>query len=213
MKRVIYLLMIICISILPSCDSHVSQGRSAYKKYFNETLKDPSSFIVHSEKFTKEGEYTVNWILDIGAKNSFGGYIREAYKIKTVGDKVVSIEEYTPDPIQESDKKTFVSPKVSFVYKKKIVPGVVLVNDYINKEVTLKDDICGSPSHYDLTKFIEAINNKDNEKFNMYINLGVTIIRKGETIKIKELGNDRLGDFFLISYKGKEFYIEQSAIF
>ena len=115
--------------------------------------------------------------------------------------------------VRRITKKTFVSPIVSFVYKKKNVPSIVNINDYINKDVTLKDDICGSSSYHDLIKFIEAINNKDNEKFNMYINLGTTIIRKGETIKIEELQTNRLGGFFLISYNGKKLFIEQSAIF
>ncbi len=212
MKKILFITLVV-FSLVSCEDKPISEGRSAYKKYFKEMLKDPSSFIVHSEEFTKEGEYTVNWVLDIGAKNSFGGYTRETYKIKTTGSQIISIDEYISELSQENNKKTFVSPIVSFVYKKKNVPSIVNINDYINKDVTLKDDICGSSSYHDLIKFIEAINNKDNEKFNMYINLGTTIIRKGETIKIEELQTNRLGGFFLISYNGKKLFIEQSAIF
>lgn len=88
MKRVIYLLIFICISILPSCDSAVSQGREVYKAYFNHILKDPDSFKVYSEKYSKDGEYTVKWDLDYGAKNSFGGMIRKQVSFETIGTKI-----------------------------------------------------------------------------------------------------------------------------
>ena len=208
MKNLIILLFLI---ILVSCENaNVSAGRNAYKKHFEEILKDPKSLVVHSEKYTKEGEATVNWILDIGAKNSLGGYDRTKYSAKTVNSTLISINEYIPGII---GGKKFVSPKISFTYKAKKVPTMVNVKEYIGKEITLKNDICAADEVSNLNGFLKSIKEKNNERFNLYIDIGVLIIRKGETLKITEINKDYDGDYFVIEYNDAKMIIEQSGVF
>ena len=83
MKKI--LLLISLAFIFLSCeDSSVRDGRKLYKMYFDKTLKDPKSFIVYDEKYTINDKYTVNWVLDAGAKNSLGGMVRKTYNITTI---------------------------------------------------------------------------------------------------------------------------------
>lgn len=87
MKKIAFLFFI--IALFSSCeDSSVSSGRKLYKLYFNKILKNPKSLVIHSEKYTKENEFTVNWVLDIGAENSYGGMVRKTYEMKTVSDAI-----------------------------------------------------------------------------------------------------------------------------
>lgn len=88
MKKILFLMAMLPIVLLTSCDKAVSEGRTVYKAYFNHVLKDPDSFKVFSEKYTKDGEYTVNWELDYGAKNSLGGMVREQVSFETVGTTI-----------------------------------------------------------------------------------------------------------------------------
>ena len=83
--------LLLCISLmLLSCEpSYVDIGRDAYEQYFKSTLKDPESFKVYSEKYSEdEGGMKVYWEIDYGAKNSFGGLVREKAKFHTLGKKV-----------------------------------------------------------------------------------------------------------------------------
>lgn len=74
---------------LLSCEDHaVSSGRKLYENYFKERLKDPESFTVYKESYTKLSEHEVEWTIDYGAKNSFGGMVRETAKFTTVGNSV-----------------------------------------------------------------------------------------------------------------------------
>jgi uncharacterized lipoprotein NlpE involved in copper resistance len=92
MKKTVLLLFIsILMFVLIGCDNDVSSGRSAYKKYFRENLKDPASLVIHEEIFKKEGGHTINWTVDIGAKNSFGGMVRETYEFTTIGGKLIKV--------------------------------------------------------------------------------------------------------------------------
>jgi hypothetical protein len=83
------LFIILAALALTSCeDSAVANGRKLYEKHYREVLKDPESFKVYSEQYTKIDEYTVSWTLDYGAKNSFGGMVRETAKFKTCGSSI-----------------------------------------------------------------------------------------------------------------------------
>ena len=54
MKRLLLSLLVILSLALTSCeDQEVSNGRRLYQKHFREVLKDPESFTVYSETFTK----------------------------------------------------------------------------------------------------------------------------------------------------------------
>lgn len=91
MKKILLLMMAIIVVSLSSCDESVSNGRRIYKAYFKHILKDPDSFTVYDEKYTKEegSEYTINWTLDYGAKNSYGGMVREQVSFTTAGNTIL----------------------------------------------------------------------------------------------------------------------------
>jgi hypothetical protein len=81
------LLTLFAVILLSSCESSVVRGgRNAYKTYMKENLKDPESLKIYSEKITREGDYTVVFDVEFGAKNNLGGYGRESIQFKTVGD-------------------------------------------------------------------------------------------------------------------------------
>lgn len=67
------LLSLVMLLIMLSCDNPVSKGRKLYRAYFRKELKDRDFFKVYRESYTKEGDYTINWVLVCDAKNSFGG--------------------------------------------------------------------------------------------------------------------------------------------
>ena len=84
-----FLVFVIIILALASCeDSEVAKGRRIYKKYFKEVLKDPSSFVVYKEDFKKDGSSIVEWTIEYGAKNSFGGMVRKTVEFKTVNNAI-----------------------------------------------------------------------------------------------------------------------------
>lgn len=85
MKKILFTIIgLSALFCMSSCDEAVYKGRKVYKAYFDYTLKDPESFKVYSEKYTKDGDFTVNWELDYGAKNSLGGMVREKATFTTV---------------------------------------------------------------------------------------------------------------------------------
>lgn len=89
MKKALLLILVATLQIitLSSCDEAVYKGRKVYKAYFDYILKDPKSFKVYNEKYTKEGA-TVNWELDYGAKNSLGGMVRKNVSFTTIGTAI-----------------------------------------------------------------------------------------------------------------------------
>ena len=88
MKKILLLMTAILLLSLSSCDESASNGRRIYKAYFKHILKDPGSFTVYDEKYTKDGEYTVNWKLDYGAKNSYDSMVREQVSFTTIGNSI-----------------------------------------------------------------------------------------------------------------------------
>lgn len=92
MKKIILpIIIVLVLGALFSIDYYapVFQGRKAYKEFFRKSLKDPESLKIYSEKYEKESgsTYTIHWTLDIGARNSYGGMVRETYHIQTIGDR------------------------------------------------------------------------------------------------------------------------------
>ena len=80
MKKILFTIIgLSALFCMSSCDEAVYKGRKVYKAYFDYTLKDPESFKVYSEKYTKDGDFTVNWELDYGAKNSLWNGEGEGY--------------------------------------------------------------------------------------------------------------------------------------
>lgn len=84
MKR-IFLILISALALVGCEPSDVSSGRKLWKAYLNKYLKDPSSLVIHNEEYsiTNNG-HTVEWIIDYGAKNGFGGMGRETLKCETI---------------------------------------------------------------------------------------------------------------------------------
>lgn len=201
MKKFVFL-SILALSLIGCEESPVSAGRKAYKEYFNETLKDPSSLIIHKEEVIEQDKVSATFVLDVGAKNSYGGYVRKHYTIKTVGKKVLKVNDYDERNYAKDEVNEKTQP-VAFTYKKKSVPLFGFTPaDYIGKEVTLKDSCVYSLS--DMEKFF----NEDKEKA---INGDMScILPKGKTVKIIEVKNNYFG---IDGGYGVTYYIEQSAIF
>ena len=89
MKANKMLIMLAAAFLLCACEPQaVRNGRKLYKKYYQSTLEDPSSFKVYKETYTVDGKYKVNWTIDYGAKNSFGGMVRKTDNIITVGNSI-----------------------------------------------------------------------------------------------------------------------------
>lgn len=85
-------LLLVGIFIITSCEDSVSQGRKLWKMYYHHILNDPESFKIYDEKYTRDGDYSVNWTLDYGAKNSLGGMVRKTDTFSTVTDDMISID-------------------------------------------------------------------------------------------------------------------------
>ena len=89
MKRLYILgtILSLCL-IVSSCEpENVRGGRRLYKAYFDYILKDPSSLVIYSEKYTVgEEKNSIVWELDYGARNSLGGMVREEIEFTTYGD-------------------------------------------------------------------------------------------------------------------------------
>lgn len=72
--------------LLTSCESkQIREGRKAYKEYYFNTLKDPESFKLYKEEVLKSEYNTPLFIIDYGAKNSYGAYVRSVDTIMTTG--------------------------------------------------------------------------------------------------------------------------------
>lgn len=70
-----------------SCENgNVTHGRELYEMYFKKVLKDPESFTVYKEEYRIEESIKVEWVIDYGAKNGFGGMERETVEFTTIGD-------------------------------------------------------------------------------------------------------------------------------
>lgn len=100
------ILLIAIIFLFAGCKNNID---TAIENYFNENLKDPSSLVVYSKKVV-ENYSTSRWVrLDYGAKNSFGGMIRETEYFYIIGDDVMMVasefefpamrDRYNPTPV------------------------------------------------------------------------------------------------------------------
>jgi hypothetical protein len=76
---------------IPISASERKQGISLINSYFRNTLKDPDSLKIYDIKGVKHGPYVV-YSVDYGAKNSFGGYVREQKTLTYRGNELVRID-------------------------------------------------------------------------------------------------------------------------
>lgn len=192
----------------------MSEGRIAYKEYFKETLKDPESLVIHSEEVIKESDANATFVLNIGAKNSFGGMVRSTYTIETLGRRVLDVKEY--------DIRTIPKETMTFKYKEKnINTDTPITNkNFAGKKFKLTDDILAASDEQFLTYVIDLNKDNDAKYFNIYINKGrAIIINAGEEFTINDCfiyynnAKEKNENLFHITYKGKCYVIEQSAIF
>jgi hypothetical protein len=75
----------------PISASERKQGISLINSYFRSTLKDPDSLKIYDINGVKHGPYVV-YSVDYGAKNSFGGYVREQKTLTYMGNELVRID-------------------------------------------------------------------------------------------------------------------------
>ncbi|GHT63124.1 hypothetical protein FACS189451_09240 [Bacteroidia bacterium] len=91
MKKILSVLLLVVM--LCACDSSpIRDGRALYKEYLNKVYKDPSSIVIHSEKYVLGEGNRVDWTLDVGGKNSFGAMSRSTHEIKTFGRNIIEAE-------------------------------------------------------------------------------------------------------------------------
>lgn len=107
MKRLFFVLFSLTL-ILGSCGSSESKdikiGREAYQKYYKKVLKDPSSFVVYSENYVVDPSkpFFVEWTIDYGAKNSFGGMnrVQDSFTTTSAGYLIINGKTYTDKDLE-----------------------------------------------------------------------------------------------------------------
>lgn len=99
MKRLCVLFLSILVALsLTSCQLNISQGRRNYKKFFHKIYKNPASLVVYDETYTVNKDGSVDWVLDVGGENSYGGMVRRTWEINTSESFVEAksgVEKYT----------------------------------------------------------------------------------------------------------------------
>ncbi|WP_300703605.1 hypothetical protein [Bacteroides sp.] len=221
MNKLIIFFLLATLFILSACEkTSVTEGRIAYKEYFKETLKDPESLIIHSEEIINKSDANARFVLNIGAKNSFGVMVQSTYTIETLGKRVLDVKEY--------DIRTIPKENMTFKYKEKnINTDIPITNEnYAGKNIKLADDalaVVDDENYISSLRFLInfAKDHKDDiDNFNMYMKAGKgIIIHAGEEITITECfiyfneDTKQNENLFRIKYKGEPHVIEQSAIF
>lgn len=91
-KYVLFLIVVVGATLFFTLyNPNIIKGRKAYEDYFKGILKDPESFKVYNEEYNADGG-TVEWKLDYGARNSFGGMVRKQVEFTTIGSKIYITE-------------------------------------------------------------------------------------------------------------------------
>lgn len=92
MKKLILLLA--CGLLFASCaPKEVREGRKIYKAYFEYILKDPSSLEIYREEYEIIEDSKVHWEINYGAKNSYGGMVRNTIGFTTLGDRMIDLDD------------------------------------------------------------------------------------------------------------------------
>lgn len=100
MKKLLSLLLFSVL--LCSCEkSIVRDGRELYMLYFEKTFKDPESIKIYKEEYTIRDDKYVDWVLDVGGKNSYGGMVRKTFKVSTFKDAFIKDEKGNMFPVGE----------------------------------------------------------------------------------------------------------------
>ena len=229
MKKLFILLAVIFVTCISCEQSNVRKGRNAYKEYFRENLKDPSSLVIHSERIVSNKNSKVVFVVDVGAKNSFGGYVRNTYRIKTKYGIITSVSndygedrEDKEEPIMKYRERTIPEGSPFDVYQKKLVKtsldirtlNQAIADTYKNKPVTVKENILSSKRCFDLKSAINTYKEEEFHMFNIKIDLGVCkIIPKDSIINIRRVIMYDNNPYIEIGYQGEILNIEPSAIY
>ena len=88
-KYILFLIVIVGATLFFTLyNPNIIKGRKAYEDYFRSVLKDPESFKVYNEEYSADGG-VVEWKLDYGARNSFGGMVRKQVEFTTIGNEIL----------------------------------------------------------------------------------------------------------------------------
>lgn len=100
MKK-ISLLLVTLISFV-SCKS----DETKIKDYFKETANDPSSLVIYKiEEQPSDVPGEKLYGVDYGAKNSFGGMMRDVALVRMANDTIKKVESYREKKIDEAFEK------------------------------------------------------------------------------------------------------------
>lgn len=203
------LFILLLIPMLCSCvPDAVTKGRTAYKDYFSETLKDPTSLVIHKEEVIAKDELGATFVLDVGAKNGFGAMVRHTYTIQTIGKSIKDVMEYDVRTLPKSvpeDEEPF-----NFTYRVKMLPVAGFEPEKcIGKEYTLSDSCVYCVSDISLSESIEAAKKRDGKK----VDQKGGILPSGTKVKIISVGNGAFGVEYYIYGTKFTTYIEQTSIF
>lgn len=103
MKKLLPLLFL--SAILCCCEqSAVRDGRKLYMLYFEKTFKAPESIKIYEEEYTVKDNGYVDWVLDVGGKNSYGAMVRKTFKVSTFKDAIIKDENGNMIPIGKLKK-------------------------------------------------------------------------------------------------------------
>lgn len=209
------LLVILVIPFLYSCERGVSKGREAYKKYFYEILKDPNSMEIYKEDVISKDESSATFVIDIGAKNGYGGMVRKTYTIKTIGNIVAKVLEYDIRYVSSESKhpeikdNRVIKKLLNFTYKGKMAPVAGFEDkEYIGKTLTLQDSCLYVHFSPRMNDIIKASKEKDADRV---FELG-GILPEGEQIKIIS-SKENVFEIESPSLHGIKVYIEWASIF
>lgn len=100
------LLFIAVLFLFAGCKNNIDV---AIDNYFNENLKDPSSLVIYKKEVVNRYSSSC-WVrLDYGARNGFGGMIRETEYFYIIGNEVMMVasefefpamrDRYNPTPV------------------------------------------------------------------------------------------------------------------
>lgn len=225
MKIKYFLLLLIFFSLI-SCEKQMVRiGRSAYKNYFKEILKDPESLKIYNEQVLEQDDVSVKFKVDIGAKNSYGGYVRETYYVKTLMGRVVealSEEEYllkaqnnkNENNYSKKNDNTLKVPPYFYNYRKKELPVMIDTSMIVGKQYIIKDSVLVATSPYDYDRFLKGVKNNDPERVSVLFELrNLYFLREGNEIKvlsnIEYEGNNLIG----IKYYQHTLYMEPGFLY
>lgn len=86
MRKLFFIAIIIFIL---GCKSDID---TAIERYFNNSLNDPSSLVIYNKKIVDNNKNISYWVmLDYGAKNGYGGMVRQKEYFYIIGNEVMDV--------------------------------------------------------------------------------------------------------------------------